>query len=107
MGSRIMLTTLNLYNFQDAFQSIRPNNFSYDGLEALFDYLEVLERDIGQIELDVIALCYDYTEYKSLEEYQESYGAYGATSYPTMEAIEHDCTVIYIEGTDGFIAIDH
>lgn len=53
-----------LRDFRDAFQAIRPDNFSYEGLGALYEYLEELSEDIGDdIELDVIAICCDYTEY--------------------------------------------
>ncbi|MDB9980552.1 hypothetical protein OAD61_00420 [bacterium] len=97
-----MIQTINLYNFQDAFQTIRPNSFSYDGLRALFDYLEQLEQDIGEpIELDVISISCDWTEWESLAEYQESY------DYPTMEDIEDNTVVIYIDGTDSFITLAH
>jgi hypothetical protein len=58
-----MKTTVNIYQFRNEFQSIRPNNFSYEGLGILFDYLEELENDTGEeLELDVIALCCDYNE---------------------------------------------
>lgn len=58
-----MKQTVNLYGFRDAFQRIRPDNFSYDGLEILFDYLEELEQDTGEeMELDVIAICCDWCE---------------------------------------------
>ena len=58
-----MKTTVNLYQFRDAFRSIRPDNFSYEGLEILFEYLEQLGDDIGEeIELDVIAICCDFSE---------------------------------------------
>ena len=51
------------YDFRDAFQSMRPNNFSYEALEGLYQYLIELEDDMGtDIELDVIALCCDYIE---------------------------------------------
>jgi hypothetical protein len=36
------------------------SNFTYEGLEVLFNYLEELE----DIELDVIAFCSDYSEEK-------------------------------------------
>ena len=54
----------SVYQFSDAFREAnRTSQFSYDGLEVLFDYLEQLEQDIGEeIELDVIALCCDYAE---------------------------------------------
>ena len=58
-----MIQTVSLYTFRDAFQSIRPSNFSYSGLEVLFDYFEQLEAETGQqIELDVIAICCEYVE---------------------------------------------
>lgn len=58
-----MKQTVNLHDFRSAFQKIRPDNFSYNGLEILFDYLEDCERDTGEeYELDVIALCCDFSE---------------------------------------------
>lgn len=68
---------VNWHNFQSAFQNMdRANNFSYEGLRALFDYLEQLEYDLGEeIELDVIALCCEYHEYDEDEqEYKEYIG---------------------------------
>lgn len=58
-----MKQTVYFSNFRDAFQSIRPSNFTYEGLEVLFQHLEELERDTGEdYELDVIALCCDFSE---------------------------------------------
>jgi hypothetical protein len=58
-----MKQTIGLSQFQDAFMSIRPHNFSYDGLEQLFNYFESYEEDNNeQIELDVIAICCEYAE---------------------------------------------
>lgn len=58
-----MKQTVNLYEFREAFRAIRPDNFSYEGLDILFEYLEQLGEDIGEeIELDVIAICCDYSE---------------------------------------------
>ena len=56
--------TVSFTDFYDAFQAIRPDNFSYAGLEVLYDYLWQLSEDIGEdIELDVISLCGEFTEY--------------------------------------------
>ena len=70
-----MYQNVNFHNFQDAFQKMgRGNNFSYEGLRALFDYIEQLEEDIGQeIELDVIALCCEYSEIEDNEEEYKQY----------------------------------
>tara|TARA_R110000823_G_scaffold314039_1_gene442344 strand:+ start:568 stop:843 length:276 start_codon:yes stop_codon:yes gene_type:complete len=69
-----MKQTINFSQFIDAFNDLRPNNFTYDGLRALFEYLEELEDSTGdEIEFDVIALCCDFTEYANAEEYARDY----------------------------------
>jgi len=55
-----MKQTINLSDFRDAFQNMdRKENFSYEGLELLFDMFE--END-PEMELDVIAICCEYYE---------------------------------------------
>jgi len=94
-------STINRSQFHDAFRKMgRENQFSYDGLEALFNYLEDYEDDTGEsIELDVIALCCEYTEYANLAEFQNDYDA---EDYPDMETIEEHTQVIRIND-DAFI----
>ena len=64
----------NVYQFREAFRLAgRSDQFSYEGLEVLFDYLDNLSEDIGEpIELDVIALCCDYYE-SSIQELIDNY----------------------------------
>jgi len=58
-----MKTTVTFSDFRQAFKAIRPDNFSHEGLEQLWDYFESYERDTGEeIELDVIAICCEYSE---------------------------------------------
>jgi DNA integrity scanning protein DisA with diadenylate cyclase activity len=58
-----MKTTVSIYDFRREFAQCRPDNFSYEGLGILFDYLEELGDSCGQeIELDVIALCCEWNE---------------------------------------------
>lgn len=59
-----MLQSVNFSSFCDAFRSMgRNEQFSYGAKRVLFDYLEQYEQDTGEsIELDVIALCCEYTE---------------------------------------------
>ena len=54
----------NVYQFREAFRLAgRMDHFSYEGLEVLFDYLDNLSEDTGEtIELDVVALCCEYSE---------------------------------------------
>jgi hypothetical protein len=58
-----MKKTINLYQFRDAFMDIRPDNFSYEGLEMLFNWFEEYEDGTGEdMELDVIAICGEWEE---------------------------------------------
>ena len=95
-----MKQSVNMYDFEREFKRFERNNFSYDGLKALFEYLEEYEEDTGdEVELDVIALCCDYMEYDSLNEYNRDYD----TKYSEIDAIQDDTTLIKIDGGDGFI----
>ena len=100
-GFKIMIQTINEYDFTTAFHKMgRGEQFTYEGLNALYDYLEDLGDDIGeQIELDVIAFCCEYAEYESLEEFQEDY----SEDYQSIEEIEHATQVIMIDDTSFII----
>ncbi len=58
-----MYQSINFTSFVQAFQTMgRYDQFGYDALQALFNHLEELEDDTGEaIELDVIALCCDFS----------------------------------------------
>ena len=61
-----MKQTVTERTFKDAFKAIRPNNFSWAGLGAMWNYFEQYEADCGEEkELDVIAICCDWAEYDS------------------------------------------
>jgi hypothetical protein len=92
-----MKQTVNFYMFERAFSNSQYcNNFTYDGLKALFEYLE--ECDGQEIELDVCALCCDFTEYENLKEFQDNY----SEDYESIQDIEEDTTVIMVDD-DAFI----
>jgi len=94
-----MKQSVNFSMFVDTFRSYgRYEDFGYAALRALFDYLEDMESDTGEeIELDVIALCCDYSVY-TLDEFQRDYGS----EYETVEDIESETTVIPVSD-DCFI----
>lgn len=97
-----MKRNVSEYDFQRAFEDMgRSDQFSYKGLKALYEYLERFEEDTGQeMELDVIALCCEFTEYKNLEELQENY-----TDIEDMEDLEQHTMVIMID-EESFIIQD-
>ena len=90
-----MKQSVNMYQFERAFNNMdRGEQFSYDGLKALYEYLEEYEEDTGtEVELDVIALCCEYAEYDSLKEFQADYGE----KYESIEAISDATALIPID----------
>ena len=74
-----MITHVTQSEFIDTFRQseLRKNNFSYDGLIALFEYLEDLEEDTGeQITFDMVSICCDWSEYKNTDEFINDYQDY-------------------------------
>ena len=71
-----MKTTVYAIDFIDAFRRMgRNDQFSSDALRALFDHIEEMERESPvEYELDVIALCCDWQEFKTALEAAVEYG---------------------------------
>lgn len=91
-----MKKNIGLDGFRKEFINYNRTNFSYNGQEALFNYLTDLEEDTGhEIELDIIALCCDYTEYETLEDIQKDY------DIKDIEELEDNTFVIKFD--NGFI----
>jgi hypothetical protein len=92
-----MKTTVSKYDFERAFVTAgRKDQFSYEGLAVLFDYLEELEASTGQeLELDVIALCCDYYE-SSTEEIIENYRIDVSEADPEDERTYNDIVREYL-----------
>ena len=86
-----MINTISKTQFRDEFTAYnRQDNFSSEGLDALYDYLTDLEEQCDMsIELDVIALCCEYTEY---DNYYQAVEVYATDCYNTLE---DNTTVIY------------
>lgn len=95
-----MKQSISLDAFRDAFtRAGRSTQFSYDGLRVLFDHLEALEDDMGQeIELDVIALCCDYSE-DDAETVANDYGI-EIDDCPDDDAVRHVVMNYLEENTD-------
>ena len=91
-----MKQTVNFNDFVDAFkQAGREDNYSYEGKVALFNYLEEYEESAEQeIDLDVIAICCDFTEYESLEEFHKNYDK---EDYETIEDVGDATMLIQID----------
>ena len=95
---------VNEHTFRDRFMRSDnyKNNFSYDGLHALFEYIEQVEDDIGEeFEFDMVGICCDYSEYDSLKDFNADYSNY-EDGY-TLDDIREETVVIEIPDTERFI----
>lgn len=98
-----MIQTINVSDFRDAFRAMgRANQFSYEGLGALFDYLEEIDPDF---DLDVIALCCDYSE-DSAEDIAKNYNIEVDSIDELEDAVRaylEENTSIVVETASGFL----
>ena len=89
-----MIEVVTESQFIERFRKIRPTNFTYEGLQALFEYLEQYEDDTGEeIELDVIGLCCEFYQYDNLKEFQDDYGK----DYECIEDVENETMVVPVD----------
>lgn len=89
-----MKQEVDFQTFERAFISYNRQNHFPEGLWYLFEYLTGYERDTGEeIELDVIALCCDYTESR-LSEVLKEY------SLESLDELRDNTTVIIVDDGD-------
>ena len=116
-----MKETLSTGNAASRLYEDKDAGWSYGGARALVEYLEELEDELGEeIELDVIALRCEYTEYGSAEEaveacspadyddlQEQSNGDAGDLKEMCMEYLRHRTTLIEIPRSEGIIIQDY
>jgi len=84
-----MYQTITKSMLHDAFRDYdRLENFSYEGREALFDFIEDCYQDENEIELDVISLCVDYSQDK-IENVLKNY------KLSSLEELEEKTVVVW------------
>ncbi len=89
-----MKQTITKSDFRDAFQHMdRKDNFSYEALGALYDFLEDITPEY---ELDVIALCCEFEE-QDIKYVLENYNleSLDDLSEETMIIWHDETTVLY------------
>lgn len=97
-----MKISVTEHSFIDTFRGSETykDNFTYQGLQALFDYLEYYEEQVGtEIELDIVALCCDYTE-ATIQEIQTYYPDH---EIKTLEALQYYTQAFPVPDTDRII----
>lgn len=91
-------TIYNGYQLQRLFEQCdRGNHFSYEGYNALFNYLDNLSDEIGEdFKVDVIALCCDFTEYESWEDVYNNYSYSYNNEEESWEDINQDAFIEWV-----------
>lgn len=102
------MAIIKTVNFNDMFESFnkmgRGEQFTYDALKALFEYYDALSDDIGEnIELDVIAICCEWSEYE-LSEYNREHGTEFESWDDAQEALD-DLDIRYIIVNDESVLV--
>ena len=92
-----MKTTISLNDFTNNAQL--QAKFSYDGLVALFDYVEDYEQSCGvELDLDPIALRCEFTEYNNIKDAYENYQIKnGLTELDMLDYLQENTQVIEFE----------
>ena len=97
-GVKNMKQTMNEFDFKNEFKKIRPDNFSYDGLTALYDYLIQYEEDtVQELEFEPIAYLCEFTEYKNFKEIKQNYDV------KTLEELQDKTTVLEIPNSEKLV----
>ena len=86
-----MYETVNLSSFANTFAKVRPDNFSLEALELIYEFLTTYEDDTNrEVELDVIAICCDFSEMTQREI---------ADAYPNTQPFENSIIDFLTEKT--------
>ena len=92
-----MKKTINIHQFRDAFMDIRPDSFSYEGLELLFNWYDEYEDSTGEeMELDVIAICGDWNE----STVEEIINDYIVSTHKGKTSVYNDTVKVALEDCD-------
>jgi len=91
-------TINNASQFRDAFHAAgRAEQFSYEALGLLFDYLEQMD---SEMELDVVAICCEYAE-STPAEIIDAYGI----EYDENQPEDMDAAMAYLEANTFIVGV--
>ena len=97
-----MKQTITENQFVDAIVGDDYNNMSYEGAQALFEYIEEYEDSIGEeTELDVVAIRCEWTEYENIEEVSRDY------DIDNLDDLRDNTSVIEVPKSDRLIVQEY
>lgn len=89
----MLVTTINnAYQLEQLFKECgRENHFSYEGFNALYDYLDKYSDEVGEdFKVNVIAICCDFTEYSDWEKLYNDHSYSYNNKSKSFEELEED-----------------
>ena len=88
----MLYSNVSFCEFCDMFYNHdREDQFSYKGREALYNWYSDLSEEQGEdLEVDIVAICCEWTEYNDLEDYNEQNGS----EYEEINDLRKDCIII-------------
>lgn len=97
-----MKQTITENQFVDAIVGDDYNNISYEGAQALFEYIEEYEDSIGEeTELDAVAIRCEWTEYENIEEVSRDY------DIDNLDDLRDNTSVIEVPKSDRLIVQEY
>ncbi len=103
-----MINTMTQHDFTEWFRTseTRKDQFSYNGLVALFEYLESYEIDTAsKIEFDPIALCGEWNEYESALECAKEYSDFDVEDREELDTPE-ELALDFLEERTAVVEFD-
>ena len=104
-----MKMTLNTSQAVDALRRDQYAGWSYKGAIALVEYLEQYEQDLGeQVELDVVAIRCDFSEYSSALEaaIDNGYNEGDSTQLSEDSEVDQEAALEYLQEHTTVIEFD-
>lgn len=98
----MIYTNLDKYDFRLAFLNSETykNQFSLIALDELFDFYDNYEQSIP---LDVVAICCEWTEYESIEQFNSDY----SKECKTWDEVSEFTLALQLWGTDGALVLNY
>ena len=106
-----MKQTVTESMFCREFENRRPENFTYAGLRALFEYLCQFEEDTGEeLEFDCVGICCEYSEVTfecEMDEHSRNEKLEAAGHGYTLDELREQTTVIDVGDLDSVIILQY
>jgi|DEB0MinimDraft_6_1074348.scaffolds.fasta_scaffold39662_2 hypothetical protein len=96
-----MKKSINFYDFRNEFLNIRPDNFSFEALQVLWQYFEDYESETNiEVVFDPIGICIDFTECTIFEALQNY-------NLESIEQFQNETIVLPIPNTNKIVYLDY